>query len=545
MEGRKDPVARADCRHCLPRDIVVGMPLPGRALLLLLVTAAPLAAQSHRLGTIAFPNSGSKAAQPSFIRGVLLLHSFEYGDAAAAFREAQHLAPGFALAYWGEAMTRTHPVWNEQDVDSARAVLARLAPTPEARIARGRTPRERGYLEAVEILYGEGSKPRRDTLYSAAMGRLSAAYPSDLEARAFYALSLLGLSQGTRNVPTYMRAGALAEDVLRRNPDHPGAAHYVIHAFDDPAHAPLGLPAARAYAKIAPGASHARHMTSHIFVALGMWDETVDANVAALGPNRPAWTPNHVSAWLDYAYLQQGRITEARRLLESVRGNSGTPPRRYARLYVQTMRAHYLVASERWADSSGAWAVDTTGTGPVSQAMDAFALGYAALRRGDRAAADAELHRLGVLAARPPAPDDDDGNPQVVTILETELRGAFRAADGKADEAVALLRQAASAEDAMAVAFGPPDVVKPTHELLGELLLAQGKAAEAQQEFVRALALAPRRTASLLGLARAATAAGDGPVAEQARADLRAIWHQADEDLPGLAEIARPSAQAR
>ncbi len=177
--------------------------------------------------------------------------------------------------------------------------------------------------------------------------------------------------------------------------------------------------------------------------------------------------------------------------------------------------------------------------------MDAFALGYAALRRGDRAAADKGLRQLAVLAARPPAADDDDGTQEVVTILETELRAALRAADGKADEAVALLRQAASVEDTMAVAFGPPDVVKPTHELLGELLLAQGKAAEAQQEFVRALALAPRRTASLLGLARAATAAGDAPVAEQARADLRAIWHQADEDLPGLAEIPRPSAQAR
>jgi len=519
--------------------------LPGRALLLVLATAAPLAAQSHRLGTIAFPNSGPKAAQPPFIRGVLLLHSFEYDDAAAAFREAQHLAPGFALAYWGEAMTRTHPVWNQQEVDSARAVLARLAPTPEARSARARTPRERGYLEAVEILYGEGSKPRRDTLYSAAMGRLAAAYPGDLEARAFYALSLLGLSQGTRNVPTYMRAGALAEDVLRRNPDHPGAAHYVIHAFDDPAHAPLGLPAARAYSKIAPGAAHARHMTSHIFVALGMWDETVSANVAALGPKRAAWTPNHVSLWLDYAYLQQGRTAEARRLLESVRGNLGDPPRRYARFHLLAMRAHFLVTSERWADSSIAWTVDTTGVGPVALAMDGFALGYAALRRGDRAAADKGLRRLGALAARPAAADDDDGNPQVVTILETELRAALLAADGKADEAVALLRQAAAVEDTMAVAFGPPDVVKPTHELLGELLLAQGKAAEAQQEFVRALALAPRRTASLLGLARAASAAGDEPVAEQARADLRAIWHQADEDLPGLAEIPRPSAQAR
>jgi tetratricopeptide (TPR) repeat protein len=515
------------------------------AVLLALSAATPLAAQTQRLGTISFPNSGPPAAQQPFVRGVLLLHSFEYDDAAAAFREAQRLAPGFALAYWGEAMTQTHPVWNEQDLDTARAILARLAPTPEARSARARTPRERAYMEAVDILYGEGSKARRDTLYSGAMARLAAAYPRDLEAQAFYALSLLGLSQGTRNVPTYMRAGALAEEVMRRNPDHPGAAHYIIHAFDDPAHAPLGLPAARAYSRIAPAAAHAQHMTSHIFLALGMWDETVAANIAALGPNRAKWAPNHPSAWLDYAYLQQGRIAEARRLLESVRGNVKDLPRRYFRLYTLVMRAHYLIGSERWSDSSIAWTIDTTGVGPVSLAMDAFALGYSGLRRNDRPAADDGLRRLGALAARAPAADDDDANPQVVGILETELRAAIKAADGGADEALALLRQAAAVEDTMAVAFGPPDVVKPAHELLGELLLAQGKPAEAQQAFVRALALAPRRAASLLGLARAATAAGDAPVADQARADLRAMWHQADDDLPGLTEIARPAAQAR
>jgi hypothetical protein len=217
-----------------------------RASLVALIAASPLAAQDGRLGTIRFPNSGTKAAQKPFVRGVLLLHSFEYQGAATAFREAQRLDPHFALAYWGEAMTWTHPIWDQQNVDSARAVLARLASSPDLRRARAPTPRERGYLEAVEILYGDGAKARRDTLYSAAMARLSEAYPRDLEAKAFYALSLMGLSQGTRNVPTYMRAGALAEEVFVANPDHPGAAHYIIHAFDDAVHAPLGLRAARA-----------------------------------------------------------------------------------------------------------------------------------------------------------------------------------------------------------------------------------------------------------------------------------------------------------
>jgi tetratricopeptide (TPR) repeat protein len=521
--------------------------LPGRALLFALATAAPLAAQSPRLGTIAFPTSGPRAAQRPFVRGVLLLHSFEYEEAAAAFREAQRLAPGFAMAYWGEAMTLTHPVWNEQNLDSARAVLARLAPTAAARRAKAHTPREQAYLEAVDILYGDGPKARRDTLYSAAMGRLAAAYPADLEAQAFYALSLMGLSQGTRDIPTYMRAGALAGDVFVKNPDHPGAAHYVIHAFDDPIHAPLGLRAARAYSKIAPGADHAQHMTSHIFVALGMWDETAAANETAVGADRTAWPPGHYTAWLGYGYAQQGRLAEARRLLETVRPNLGDPPRASRRAHLLTMRAHYLVLSERWSDSVAAWPLDRTGVSVVPRAMDAFALGYAALRRGDRPAADSLLRALTELAdtAATPVADRYGGNPVVPGILATELRALLRAADGAGDEAGALLREAAGREASLPLEYGPPDLVKPPRELLGELLLAQGKPADAQREFARALALTPRRTPSLLGLARAATAAGDSAAAAQALADLRAIWRRADADVPGLAEVTRQSAQAR
>ncbi len=520
--------------------------LARRALVLALAAASPVAAQSPRLGTISFPNSGPRAAQRPFLRGVLLLHSFEYDDAGAAFREAQRLAPGFALAYWGEALTLTHPVWNEQDLDSARAVLARLAPTPAARRAKAVSPREQRYLEAVEILYGDGAKARRDTLYSAAMGRLAAAYPADLEAQAFYALSLMGLSQSVRNVPAYMRAGALAGEVFLKNPDHPGAAHYVIHAFDDPAHAPLGLRAARAYSKIAPGADHAQHMTSHIFVALGMWDETVTANETAVGADRTVWPPGHYTAWLGYGYAQQGRLAEARRLLETVRPNLGDPPRPSRRTYLLTMRAHYLVLSERWSDSVVAWPLDGTGVSGVPRAMDAFALGYAALRRGDRPAADSLLRALTALAdTAAPANDRYGGNPVVPGILATELRALARAADGAGDEAIALLREAAGREAALPLEYGPPDLVKPPRELLGELLLAQGKAAEAQREFTNALALTPRRTQSLLGLARAATAAGDAAAASQALAELRAIWRRADADLPGLDEVTKQSAQAR
>ena len=289
------------------------------------LTSAVPAASQQALGRISFPTSGAPAAQPEFIRGVLLLHSFQYEEAAEAFRAAQHLDPGFAMAYWGEALTHTHQVWNQQDLPAARAVLARLGPTAGARRARAPTPREQAYLGSIELLYGDGSKPARDTLYAGALEALVQANPDDDEAKTFYSVALLGLSQGIRNIPTYMRAGAIAEDVFRRNDDHPGAAHFIIHAFDDPIHAPLGLYAARRYSVIAPGASHAQHMTTHIFLALGMWDDVARQNEVAAGPARDHWRPGHYTHWLGYAYLQQGRREEAARLVGVLASNSSTP----------------------------------------------------------------------------------------------------------------------------------------------------------------------------------------------------------------------------
>jgi hypothetical protein len=269
-----------------------------------------------KLGRIEFPTSGSAAAQPQFLRGVLYLHSFEYDSAAKYFREAQRVDPGYAMAYWGEAMTYTHPVWNEQNVDSARAALARLGASPAARRARAGTPREQAYMNAAEALYGEGSKPKRDTLFSDAMRRIVRAFPSDREASAFYSLSLLGLNQGVRDVATYLRAATPMEKLFAENPRHPGAVHYLIHSYDDPAHAAKGLAAARAYSAIAPGAAHAQHMTSHIFIALGMWPDVVKANETALALEPEA---GHYRQWLAYGYLQQGRIAAARAVIDSLR----------------------------------------------------------------------------------------------------------------------------------------------------------------------------------------------------------------------------------
>lgn len=477
--------------------------------------------QTPKLGTVHFPNSGAQAAQEPFIRGVAYLHSFEYDSAAKAFREAQRRDSSFALAYWGEAMTHTHPVWNQQDAAKARAVLTRA---PKAT-----TPRERAYLDAVRVLYGEGSKAARDTLYANAMRDLAAANPEDAEARAFYALALLGLNQGVRDVPTYLKAAAIVEEIFRANPDHPGAAHYLIHSYDAPAHAKLGLAAARAYSKIAPDAAHAQHMTTHIFLALGLWDDVVSQNEIASGSHREHWTSGHYTSWLEYGLLQQGRHADARRHLEAMRANLPQRMTPGSRAYLAGMRAHFLINSERWDDPARAWALDVSELGDVARAMDAFGLGFAAARRGDLSVARQRLADLRGLrdVARTDGPNV--ASSRVPVILTRELEAAILVAEGKAAQAVPLLQQAAALEDSLPVEFGPPDVVKPSHELLGEVLLGLGKPYDAQLEFQRALAMAPRRALSLLGLARAAAAAGDKASAAVARAELREIWKNADE----------------
>jgi tetratricopeptide (TPR) repeat protein len=479
------------------------------------------------LGTVSFPTTTRSAqAESTFVRGVLLLHVFEYDRAAAAFREAQRLDPGMALAYWGEAMTYTHPVWDQQDRSAARAVLARLAPTATAREAKAATPRERGYLHAVDVLYGDGPKARRDTLYSQAMAAVLAAYPTDDEARAFYALSLLGLGQGVREVPTYLHAAAIAESVFVRNPRHPGAAHYWIHGMDDPDHAADALPAARALAEIAPDAAHAQHMTSHIFMALGMWDDVVHANenatrvvnAARRADGRGLTTCGHYNFWLEYGYLQLGRLDDARRLAEHCQqeahpaaGDPHDPDNSLLGSAVQ-MWARYVIDTRDWSGEVARWTPDFGGA-VAPRATWEFTRGLAAAEQGDAPAAQAALAafeqartRLVAEIARAPEPDPNDAEYEKrLGVLALELQAAIQLAGAPADTdaAIALLHRATALEDSMAFAFGPPDVDMPSHEFLGEVLLARKQFAAAVAELHAALHRAPGRVSVVRALQRA------------------------------------------
>lgn len=473
------------------------------------------AAFAQDLGSLDFANSGAAAAQKPFLRGVLLLHSFEYDDAAEAFREARRADPDFALAYWGEALTFYRPVWAREELAKGREAL------DKGRKTRPADAREQGYWDAVETLFGEGGREERWRRYAEAMEQLAAAYRQDPEAAAFHAVSLFGTTDGERDFRTYMKIASIAEELYAANPTHPGALHYLIHAYDDPVHAPLGLRAARRYAKVAPSAPHAQHMPSHIFLALGMWAECVSSNIDSwnssearvmrrgLGSEQRGY---HALWWLLYGYLQQGKFGAAREQLEIAAADAAREDAPQARNHYAYMRAHYLVETREWdADLP----VRGGAPSPAAYGANAFAEGRRALHSGDRGKAREWLAKL-----RKKADAAGESAPSL-PVAALELEALLLLDAGKGGEAVEKLRQATKLEEQIAFRGGPPLPVKPSHELLGETLLQLGRPREAVRAFKVSLDRTPRRALSFLGLERAAQAAGQEDAAAWAKAELR------------------------
>ncbi len=517
------------------------------------------------LGTTTFPTSAkSGAAQTAFMRALLLLHLFEYPAAAKAFEQAEKLQPDFAMAYWGEAMTYNHGIWNQLDAAAGRTVLARLGATPAARAAKAPTAREKAYLAAVEILYsGQGTKKERDARYCDAMQKLAATYPHDNDAQLFYALALMARNEGVRNETDYLQAAEIAQRSFRVNPQNPGAAHYWIHGMDDPAHAAGALEAARALSKIAPDAGHAQHMTAHIFMALGMWDDVTTANINAMrvvnaqarAAGKPEVECGHYDEWLQYSYFEQGRFRDAQQTLaacaktlppaldwakqhaQALHAEHASPAQmaKHLRRSLVIMRGVALIESRDWDGAAAKLEVDVTDLG-VPVAWNDFALGYAAAERGDLAQAQQASVNLHAWREKTTASEDDPQLPGYLAIMDDELHGIVLIRQKHGDEGLAAIRHAAQRYDSMAFDFGPPVPLKPPHELLGEQLLQAGKPAQAVDEFQAALKKAPNRSLSLLGLARAQTAAHDAKTAAATYRKLLANWHGADAGLPELAE---------
>src|SRR4051812_44596540 len=505
---------------------------------------APGAHATERLGTVSFPNSGSAAAQRPFLRGLALLHSFEYDDARSAFREAEQADAGFAMAYWGEALTFAQLLWGLDYADSARTALARLGPTRDARISRARTERERRYGAAVEALFDTTSVESRIRGYVAGLRAVAAAHPNDLEARALLAVSLLMEEGGSaeQEKARTEESIALAQSVFAKAPQHPGGAHYLIHAADNPRYAAKGLAAARAYAKIAPDAEHALHMPSHIFVQVGAWDDVVSSNERAWAASR-AWVkshgmPNtelsfHTLWWLQYGYLQQGRFGAAKALIDTVRialdgidwAASDAIDARYA---PRDFQFSYASESDDWSVYGGRAPNPVVGNAKVTgdraqffSIVESYGRAFVAAQVGDTALAKRVVESL----------------PERSMISRGQVAGLVARARGDTTSWIASL-EAAAKLDAGNSHVGPPSIFPPS-ELLGDALLATGRARDAVTAYQKQLELTPNRSRALLRLARAQRAAGDAASATKTEARLRENWRRADRSAKAMLASAR------
>jgi tetratricopeptide (TPR) repeat protein len=521
-------------------------------------TAASAVGATLRLGHIEFPTSGPVAAQPHFIRGVAALHSFWYDEALGAFEAALKIDPQFAMAWWGVAMTHHRPFVPGSNHEAGRRALAQI------RRLASLTARERAYIDALRAWYADGNPAERARDYALAMRNLHHAFPNDPEAAAFYALSLLGGSWDDEGaLPRHKAAGAIAADVYRRNPNHPGAAHYIIHSYDEPELAKEGLAAAQHYATIAPDSPHALHMPSHIFLQLGMWRETTSSNEAAWSASEawvqrtqssPAFRDYHNLHWLIYSCLQEGRYAKAAELVDQFQAmQKDMHPE--TRFFFHKAAAAYIVDTRRWDRADALFAPElpkvrsaasaplppgveicgrefdrpaaTTGVQPAD--IPAFITTLAAAALGATNSAE-RLAQLRTSAG------GDQAMPEFWRIRVLEIVAVTRAREDNFAAAIAAMREATAIEEALGKPPGPPAAYKPPHELFGEILLRAGEPAEAAAQFERNLRLHPARALSLLGRARALSAMGDQRAARVMYGRLLEIWRQADEDLRELRE---------
>jgi tetratricopeptide (TPR) repeat protein len=506
-----------------------------------LALSAPAAAQLENVGQLTFPTSGSPEAQRHFLRGVAILHSFGWKQAIAEFQLAQKAQPDFAMAYWGESLCYNHPLNSQMDFKDPRAVLARLGPDRAARVAKAPTPREKGFMLAVEDLWGEGDSRQRRIAYMNAMERLFRQFPTDDEVKTFYALSILSAASAVddRTSRLNVKAGALAMDVFKKNPSHPGAVHYIIHAFDDPVHAPLALEAAKVYAQIVPAVSHAVHMPTHIFIQHGMWNEVANQNVRAYNVGKELWQPGdvpgdmaHSGDWGQYGFLQLGDYAGARERIQAFEWMAETTKNARAIGALALVRARYIIETEEWK-------VQPLADNASNETI--LANGFSAVRTGDTATAEKMEAQLAAKAkAAAPAPAagahaDHGGAPpptstgsgdagKGVQIMHKELVALIAQAKGQGDQAVTLLKEAVAIEESMRAPNGAADPIKPSHELLGEVLLQAGKAKEAADAFEASLLRMPNRARSLMGAVKAHAAAGNKEKAAERLAILNSFW---------------------
>jgi tetratricopeptide (TPR) repeat protein len=495
-----------------------------------------------QLGTVSFPVSCAPSVEKRFERGVALLHSFWYEEAESEFQQITKDDLHCAMAHWGIAMSLWHQLWNNPD---AKVIQRGLDEVHQANTTEGpATPREKGYIAAVAAFYGGSNKLRHEArakAYSDAMKNIYETYPDDHEAAAFYALSLL--ASEPHDDPTFANrkhAAAILEKLFAVDPDHPGVAHYLIHSYDKPQLAQLGLPAARRYAQIAPAAPHALHMPSHIFARVGLWQDDINSNLASIDATRKAAAMHmggeghqfHAMAFLFYAYMQSGRDADAKALIEEIRAMPNKHDDMYGKGYdphaaaLTHLSALYPIEMRDWSTASALPATEVRGTAERSVTYWARAIGSAHLRKPDDVrkdiAAIESVHKRLVREKSEFADAVEDDRKAAQAWL------AF--AEGKIDDAVEALRPIADKEDS---AGGEPEG-SPAREMIADMLLEAKRPQQALAEYQTDLKLYPNRFDGLYGAARAAEAAGKQDQASQYYAQLVKNCEGSNSERPEL-----------
>lgn len=494
---------------------------------------------AEQLGSVSFPTSCASTVQKQFERGVAWLYSFEYEQAETDFRQVAEADPECAMAYWGQAMSLFHQLWdrpNKHDIARGAALL------DQANKVQPKTQRERGYIQALTLFYsGDDPEEYRKRLeeYSEAMDKLRQDNPKDREASVFYALSLLSLSNGKDpGLVLERKAVVILDEQLPGAPNHPGITHYIIHATDNPQLAPMGLEAAREYARIAPASVHAIHMPSHIFSRLGLWQDSIQSNLAALAVAdrmtglHMGHHQIHSRDFLEYAYLQIGDDRSAKAQITAV---MEIPKESISAEYVDALQAAqmnlpatYALERRQWKEAN-AIAPDPTAP-PYVQAIAYWAHAVAAGYSRDAEAARAAMEQLqATIEATKKSNKSYLADEMETSVNEASAWALY--AEGKGDEAVALMQKVAEKQDKV----GKGETEIPAREMLADMLLDLGRDEDALREYETSLQTDPNRFNGLYGAARAAESAKQPEKANQYYAQLLKNCSTIKSDRPELA----------
>jgi tetratricopeptide (TPR) repeat protein len=480
-----------------------------------------------QLGVVRIEVTGRTEAKPLFEKGLLLLHSFEYEDAREAFQEARKLDPQMPMAYWGEAMSYNHSLWSEQDFEEATAVLNALEEFDYANIC---SALELDLIKAVQKLYqAKMDKSERDIAYAAYMEELDKKYPDNQEVAAFYALSLLGSVPDGRDDELYGKGAVIAQGILKENPKHPGALHYLIHSYDDPNHASMALEAARAYSKVAPDASHALHMPSHIFVAMGMWDDVIASNIdsyeASITRMKEKELDNdargyHAFHWLEYGYLQKANKEEAKKMVLTMQQYASETPSKRARVHMVFLKGTYLAETNEWESDIADIPVDVSDLNVSIQSQYHFLEGMKAYSKGNLQQLDSIIeittntYNKGTFIVTNNGPkmcasanrgDVTASDLDYILARKNQLEALSAELRGDAVKAEEHLVKSIEIAESISYSFGPPFIQKPPRELYADWLLMEKRNEEAKEQYLLALKTGPNRRLVMEGIAKIET----------------------------------------